>query len=302
MNVKNETPAGELSDEQIVQFWRNVQDAGFSMSGLPSVRFARAVIAADRTLRSVASAPTGWQLVPVEPTHEILTAMLESEGRDGLDKFPSLCYLLDFSGSDEARTVVAAAYRAMLAAAPKPPAAVVPAGDVVMTMKPQLEGEIKLVRQVDAQAALAAKDAAHAKQANASAALIKSLESRITTLQAGCTEQQEAVKTLQSERDANAVLTGELAAKDADYAHGVALLNMRIKDLTAERDALVAQAKPDAQAVPVLLTDEQIKDAVCGESVSFWNSHAIWIVAISREVEAAVHAANQALGSEGGAA
>ena len=65
--------------------------------------------------------PAGWKLVPVEPTHEIISAMLESEAQDDEGKFPTLFDLLDFSGANKALMVVAAAYRAMLDAAPQPP-------------------------------------------------------------------------------------------------------------------------------------------------------------------------------------
>ncbi len=68
-----------------------------------------------------------------------------------------------------------------------------------------------LVKLADAQTALAAKDAGHAKQLQAANAIIASLQARNATLQAGRAEWQEAVKTLQSERDANSILTAEIA-------------------------------------------------------------------------------------------
>ena len=84
-----------------------------------------ALLAAVAELAPVSAAPAGipagWQLVPVEPTHEITAAMLESEAQDDEGKFPSLCDLLDFSGANKALTVVTATYRAGLAAAPAPP-------------------------------------------------------------------------------------------------------------------------------------------------------------------------------------
>ena len=54
--------------------------------------------------------------------------------------------------------------------------------------------------------------AARTKQACAYESLTKSLEARNTALRAGQAEWQEAVKTLQSERDMNSILTFELAA------------------------------------------------------------------------------------------
>jgi septal ring factor EnvC (AmiA/AmiB activator) len=65
----------------------------------------------------------------------------------------------------------------------------------------------------------------HEKQLAAANILINSQGERLATLLAERKEWREAVATLQSERDANAQLTGELAA------------------MTAERDALAAQAK-----------------------------------------------------------
>lgn len=79
-----------------------------------------------------------------------------------------------------------------------------------------------------AQAALAAKDVeleALTKQASAYKTLTESLEHRNATLQAGRAQWQEAVTTLASERQANALLTAEIAT------------------LTAERDVLKKDAE-----------------------------------------------------------
>ena len=65
--------------------------------------------------------PDGWQLVPIEPTHEMISAMSCSEAIDDEGKFPALMDLIDFSGENKTHSVLKAAYAAMLAAAPTPP-------------------------------------------------------------------------------------------------------------------------------------------------------------------------------------
>lgn len=106
---------------------------------------------------------------------------------------------------------------------------------------PRLQFVCNLVRQADAQSALAAQEAQNDKlraelstQAKALAAarsVIESQEVRIATLEAVRAQACEAVATLQSERDANAQLTGELAA------------------MTAERDALLKAARKTVLAL-----------------------------------------------------
>jgi hypothetical protein len=73
----------------------------------------------------------------------------------------------------------------------------------------------------DAQAAIAAKDAEIAalkKQSNAYGTIVKSQEGRLSTLHESSKHYAEAVNTLASERQANAILTNEIAAlrKDAE--------------------------------------------------------------------------------------
>jgi hypothetical protein len=61
----------------------------------------------------------GWILVPIEPTHEMVSAMSCSKARDSEGEFPALLDLIDFSGENKTHTVLRAAYAAMIAAAPK---------------------------------------------------------------------------------------------------------------------------------------------------------------------------------------
>ncbi|NSZ73291.1 hypothetical protein G6L74_05980 [Agrobacterium tumefaciens] len=62
--------------------------------------------------------PEGWQLVPKEPTHAMISAMAESKAKDDEGEFLCLSELLDFSGENKTHTVLKAAYRAALPAAP----------------------------------------------------------------------------------------------------------------------------------------------------------------------------------------
>lgn len=62
--------------------------------------------------------PTGWKLVPIDPTHEIISAMLASKAHDEEGSFDALLDLIGFSGENKTHTVLKAAYAAMLAAAP----------------------------------------------------------------------------------------------------------------------------------------------------------------------------------------
>lgn len=57
----------------------------------------------DKLYTSAPAIPAGWQLVPVEPTHQMIEA-----GNDG------------FRNPDSRRHTVSSCYKSMLAAAPKP--------------------------------------------------------------------------------------------------------------------------------------------------------------------------------------
>jgi hypothetical protein len=61
--------------------------------------------------------PAGYALVPVEPTHKMVSAMACSKAIDDEGEFPILADLLDFSGENKTYTVVRAAYVAAIAAA-----------------------------------------------------------------------------------------------------------------------------------------------------------------------------------------
>lgn len=80
---------------------------------------------AERLLLGIATAPPapvvpdGWKLVPVEPTDEMVSAMMTSRARDDEGTFPMLMDQLDYSGEHKSRSVIKAAYAAMLAAAPE---------------------------------------------------------------------------------------------------------------------------------------------------------------------------------------
>jgi len=69
----------------------------------------------------------GWVLVPREAAYEQLRAMSESRAVDDEGPFPPLLDLLDFSGENKVYTVLRAAYRAALSAAP---ATVLSGGDM----------------------------------------------------------------------------------------------------------------------------------------------------------------------------
>lgn len=75
-------------------------------------------------------APTGWKLVPVEPTPEMLSA--HSLGRSRV--MPACA-----GAEEKANTLVSERYRAMLAAAPQPPAADHPEDALEMVRPPAVE-------------------------------------------------------------------------------------------------------------------------------------------------------------------
>jgi len=84
---------------------------------------ARAVAADILSLISSSPLSTGldeegWVLVPREAAYEQLRAMSESRAVDDEGPFPPLHDLLDFSGENKVYTVLRAAYRAALSAAP----------------------------------------------------------------------------------------------------------------------------------------------------------------------------------------
>jgi phage major head subunit gpT-like protein len=60
----------------------------------------------------------GWVVVEKEPTYKRIRAMSESEADDDEGRFAPLMDLLGFSGENKTHTVLRAAYRAMIAAAP----------------------------------------------------------------------------------------------------------------------------------------------------------------------------------------
>ena len=71
----------------------------------------------QKELEEARKVPDGYALVPFEPTGEIIKAMAESKAIDDEGQFPALCELIDFSGENKTRTVLKAAYAAMLSAA-----------------------------------------------------------------------------------------------------------------------------------------------------------------------------------------
>ena len=60
-----------------------------------------------------------WQLVPIEPTQEMISAMAISKAVDDEGEFPMLMDMIDYSGENKTRTVLIAAHKAMLSAAPQ---------------------------------------------------------------------------------------------------------------------------------------------------------------------------------------
>lgn len=108
-----------------------------------------------------------------------------------------------------------------------------------------------LVRQAVAHAALAAKDA----ELDGSQKLIDALHSRVAAMLVERGEWSAAIKTLQSERDANAMLVGEL------------------ERMTTEHDAALAQlAEKPAQE-----DKKDMADAYCGarEDLEIWKRRAL---------------------------
>lgn len=65
---------------------------------------------------SAQDAKEGYQLMPIEPTHEIISAMNCSKARDDEGEFPMMVDLLDYSGENKAHTALKAAYAAAIAA------------------------------------------------------------------------------------------------------------------------------------------------------------------------------------------
>lgn len=125
-----------------------------------------------------------------------------------------------------------------------------------------LEAEIKTL--------LDAKDAeiaALTKQANAYKALTESLDKRNATLQAGRAEWQEAVNTLASERQVNAMLTDAVTALKAvcvDHDSRREIHNRYADGLQAEIAALKAavQAVLDAEDEAIKARADQDFDAI----------------------------------------
>ena len=70
----------------------------------------------------ITNAPTvqreGWVSVPIEPTTKIISAMASSKALDDEGYFPALVDLINYSGENKNHTVLKAAYKAMIAAAP----------------------------------------------------------------------------------------------------------------------------------------------------------------------------------------
>ena len=67
--------------------------------------------------------PLSYQILPSEPTPAMISAMATSKAVDSEGEFPMMMDLLDFSGENKSHTVLKAAYKAMLAAAPVHPLA-----------------------------------------------------------------------------------------------------------------------------------------------------------------------------------
>ena len=65
---------------------------------------------------------SGWKMMPVEATKEIISAMMTSKAIDDEGEFPLLMDHIDYSGENKTRCVVKAAYAAAIAAAPSPEA------------------------------------------------------------------------------------------------------------------------------------------------------------------------------------
>ncbi len=70
---------------------------------------------------SVAAVPDGWQLVPIEPTTDMLFDMAASKALDDEGAYPAMFDLLDFSGENKMFPVLRAAYKAALLIAPERP-------------------------------------------------------------------------------------------------------------------------------------------------------------------------------------
>jgi len=77
-----------------------------SPEGQPEMMLVTADELADILRSHTAAAPNGFVLVPVEPTHAIVSAMLCSKARDDEGEFPLLMDLIDFSGENKNRAMM----------------------------------------------------------------------------------------------------------------------------------------------------------------------------------------------------
>lgn len=105
----------ELTDDQIDDIFEGLEH-------FAPIYMARAAIAADRALNAPADrdvmrrAPDGWKLVPIEPTEEMLREGVMEQHGSATYRAVSRSGCSVFEGEQYAN------YRAMLAAAPTPPA------------------------------------------------------------------------------------------------------------------------------------------------------------------------------------
>lgn len=125
--------------------------------------------------------PSGWKLVPVEPTEEMLAAADAGDREYTLRSF------------GDVMTVQQSPYDhwyAMIAAAPQAPTG-------------QQADEVRILR----------------KQVSSYKTLVRCLEEQRDHLREGAQKAAEARATLESERQANAILTEELAALTGQQAN-----------------------------------------------------------------------------------
>lgn len=123
--MTNPESQAELDDSEFLKHWDVVSSGyGHDPEFTAAYHAARAAWFASRraALPPVAApvVPDGYAIVPIEPPHAIIKAMAESRAWDDEGEFEMLGDLIGFSGENKNHTVLKAAYRAAIAAAPQP--------------------------------------------------------------------------------------------------------------------------------------------------------------------------------------
>lgn len=199
MRQGDAAPTGELTDPEILHAVWVMELTTQSSGEYRDIEIARAVIAADRALRA-------------SPTVD-----------DDDDAAESV---------NETNTVLATRYFEAL----KKLEAYEKNGVTCQTFRHFVDSPCA---ECNAVVGPSAGDVAHEKQLNACKSLIASLERQRTTLREGAEKWAEAVKSLISEREANAILTSEIATLTAERDAGVEP-TAATRDVLAERQRQIS--------------------------------------------------------------